>query len=344
MSIMKALLLEKYGEFRYVDVECPVPGAGEVLIRVKACAVCGSDVHGMDGSTGRRQPPIIMGHEAAGIIEQCGEGVTDWKPGERVTFDSTIYCGSCPNCLRGDINLCKYRRVLGVSCDDYRMHGAFAEFIVVPERILYALPEGIEFEQAAMVEPLAVAYHAAAQVTVLPGDNCVIVGAGTIGLLLLQVLRDMGARVGVIDISKDRLETAKALGAEFCANSSEEDALACVSEYAADGVDITYDAVGITSTVDLCAKMTRANGSIVLIGNLSKSVELPLQWVVTRQQKLFGSCASSGEYSKCLEMIASGKVNVNALITRTVPMAEGGEWIRRLYKKEPGLYKIVMIP
>ena len=130
---MKALVLKQYKEFAFEEVSTPEPGAEEVLVAVKACGICGSDVHGMDGSTGRRRPPIIMGHEAAGVISRVASGVTDWSVGDRVTFDSTIYCGHCEFCRRGEVNLCEQRRVLGVSCEDYRRHGAFAEFVSVPQ-------------------------------------------------------------------------------------------------------------------------------------------------------------------------------------------------------------------
>src|ERR1700730_7389898 len=147
---MKALVLEEYKRFAHKEMPAPEPGPEEVLIAVKAVWSCGSDVHGMDGSTGRRRPPIIMGHEAAGVIASIGAGVTEWKTGDRVTVDSTIYCGHCEFCRRGLINLCDNRRVMGVSCEDYRQHGAFAEYVTVPQRILYALPDSVTFEQASI--------------------------------------------------------------------------------------------------------------------------------------------------------------------------------------------------
>ena len=162
---MKALVLESYNNFVYKDVPKPSPKPGEVLIKVKACAVCGSDVQGMDGSTGRRRPPIIMGHEAAGCIEELGEGVEAYKVGDRVTFDSTIYCNNCSMCNSGNVNLCDSRRVLGVSCEDYKLDGAFAEYVVVPAYVLYSLPDNVSYIQAAMIEPL-IAYHAATMVNI----------------------------------------------------------------------------------------------------------------------------------------------------------------------------------
>src|ERR1700684_3920077 len=138
---MRALLLSSYRHLEIADMPVPSPAPDEVLVRVAACGICGSDVHGYDGSSGRRIPPIVMGHEAAGTVAAIGKEVKGFKEGDRVTFDSTIYCGSCANCLRGDVNLCDNRQVLGVSCGDYRRAGAFAEFVVVPARIIYRLPE-----------------------------------------------------------------------------------------------------------------------------------------------------------------------------------------------------------
>src|SRR5579863_1288241 len=156
---MKALLLSKYKQLELADVPQPSPSSGEVLIRVAACGICGSDVHGYDGSSGRRIPPIIMGHEAAGRIAALGEGVKGFAEGDRVTFDSTIYCGSCGPCLRDEVNLCDNRQVMGVSCGDYRRSGAFAEFIAVPARIVYHLPAALDFSEAALLEAVAVAIH-----------------------------------------------------------------------------------------------------------------------------------------------------------------------------------------
>ena len=189
---MKALVLTEYNKFEYLDVPDPVPADGEVLIEVRACGICGSDVHGMDGATGRRRPPIVMGHEAAGVIARLGRGVEGWKTGERVTFDSTIYCGRCWFCRRGRINLCDNRRVLGVSCEQYRQNGAFAQFVAVPQHILYRLPEGLSFERAAMVEALSIAVHAVERTAIGLNDTAVVVGAGMIGLLVVQVLRSRG--------------------------------------------------------------------------------------------------------------------------------------------------------
>ena len=153
---MNALLLTEYKKLEFVDFPEPEIGPDDVLVRVRACGICGSDVHGFDGSSGRRNPPLIMGHEAAGEVAKLGVNVTDFKPGDRVTFDSTVYCGKCAFCVRGDVNLCDNREVVGVAPKEFKRHGAFAEYVSVPRRIMYKLPDSFPFEQAALIEAVSI--------------------------------------------------------------------------------------------------------------------------------------------------------------------------------------------
>ena len=189
---MKALLLSEYKKLNVVDMPTPEIGEDEVLVRVRACGICGSDIHGYDGSTGRRIPPLVMGHEAAGVIERAGRAVEGFAVGDRVTFDSTVSCGTCDFCRQGQINLCDNRMVLGVSCGDYRRHGAFAEYVSVPARILYKLPDTLPFERAALIEAVSIAVHAVSRHVPKPDDAVLVVGSGMIGVLVIQVLRDKG--------------------------------------------------------------------------------------------------------------------------------------------------------
>src|SRR5450432_415258 len=212
---MKALVLEQYKQFVYTEVPDPNVGADDVLIGVKACGICGSDIHGMDGSSGRRIPPIIMGHEASGVIEAMGVSVSGWHIGDRVTFDSTVYCGECWFCRRGEVNLCENRQVVGVSSPDFRRNGAFADYVVVPSRVLYKLPDNLTFEQGAFVEPVSIAVHAVERTPIHIGDTAVVVGSGMIGLLVVQALRAVGCgKVLALDLDPARLELAVRLGAD----------------------------------------------------------------------------------------------------------------------------------
>jgi L-iditol 2-dehydrogenase len=343
---MKALTLIEYGKFTLGEAPEPVLRPDSVLVAVKACGICGSDVHGMDGSSGRRQPPIIMGHEASGVITQIGSAVTNWQPGARVTFDSTVYCGQCEYCRQGKINLCENRRVLGVSCGDYRQHGAFAQYVAIPERVLHAVPDSMPFEHAAMVEPLSIAFHAVNRAKPAAGDRAVVVGAGLIGLLVVQSLRlAKCSQIIAVDIAPNKLDLARKLGATDIVDSGKPGAAQRILELTEGrGADCVFEAVGIAPTVDLAIRAARKGGSVTLVGNVAPTVEFPLQVCVTREITIYGSCASCGEYPDCVKAIASGQIQVAPLISAIAPLDEGAAWFDRLHRREPGLIKVVLTP
>lgn len=343
---MKALVLVSYNHFEYREVPQPVPGPDEVLVEVKACGICGSDVHGMDGSTGRRIPPLIMGHEAAGIIAEVGQEVRSWLPGDRVTFDSTVYCGRCDYCRRGQSNLCEKRQVLGVSCKEYRRDGAFAQYVTVPERILYRLPEGLSFEHAAMVEAVSIAAHAVRRTGVRATDTVVVVGTGMIGLLIVQVLRLMGChRIIAVDVDLKRLDMALQLGADEKVVAQGPNATEILREMTGGkGADSAIEVVGRSESVKTAVASLRKGGRLTFVGNLSPIVELPLQSVVTNELELSGSCASSGEYPTCLEWMATGAIAVAPLISAVAPLAEGARWFDVLHKGGGNHLKVILRP
>lgn len=324
----------------------PDPADDEVLIRVRACGICGSDVHGYDGSSGRRIPPLIMGHEAAGTIERVGRRAEGFSPGDRVTFDSTVYCGACEYCRRGDVNLCDHRRVLGVACADYRRDGAFAEYVAIPSRIVYRLPAAIPFEHAAVIEALAVAVHAVARRVPENGETVVVFGCGMIGLLVIQVLRARGCRrVIAVDVDGDRLALAERLGGASTIDARNPDVAGEVrARTGGRGADLALEAVGVTATVQAAVRGVRKGGTVILIGNVSPMVDLPLQDVVTRQLSLLGSCASSGEYPAAIDLLAHGAIEVAPLISATAPLEEGAEWFARLHGGQAKLMKVILIP
>ena len=343
--MMKALVLEEYNKFVLKEVEKPQIQPDEVLVRIQACSICGSDVHGMDGSTGRRIPPVIMGHEAAGIIEQVGQNVEGWKEGDRVTFDSTLYCGECEFCKRGEVNLCDNRRVFGVSCGEYRFNGAFAEYAAVNQRILYKLPEEVSFLQAAMIEPLSIAVHAVRVSNIAQDQDVAVVGTGMIGLLLVQVLAAKGCRKLIaVDVDDDKLALAKRFGATHIVNSKGDAVKEILEITQGRGLDASFEAVGIEVTGNIAIKSLRKGGTAVLVGNLSAMESLPVQAIVTRQLSVLGSCASAGEYDECIQLIAEKKVDVEAFVSASAPLDEGAEWFKRLYAKEPGLMKVILLP
>ena len=345
---MKALLLTGPSKLELVDFPTPKIADDEVLVRIRACGICGSDIHGWDGSTGRRQPPLIMGHEASGEIVSAGPRVEKWRAGDRVTFDSTIYCGKCRFCRNGQINLCEDRRVVGVSPSEYKQHGAFAEFVAVPERILYRLPDTLPFDQAAMIEPVSIAVHAVQRIKVAPTDTAVVVGSGMIGLLVIQTLRWTGAkRIIAVDLAENRLALARQLGATHTFNPATTDVAAEVAKLTDGlGADVSLEVVGVTPTVNLAIAVLKRGGSCVLVGNLSpKTQDFPLQAVVTKEITVTGTCSSAGEYPLCLDLIARGLIDVKPMIETVAQLKEGAGWFSKLSAKDGGKYmKVILQP
>jgi len=342
---MKALVLEAYGRLALRDTEPPPLAEDGVLVRVMACGICGSDVHGMDGSTGRRIPPVVMGHEASGEISAVGPRVTGWSVGDRVTFDSTISCGACWFCQRGQINLCDNRRVLGVSCGEYRQNGAFAGYVAVPARILYRLPDKVRYEQAALTESLSIAVHAVRRSGARAGDASVVVGAGQIGLLVVQVLKLSGASpIVAVDVDADRLALARKLGADYTLQSGPDTARQVQALTEGRGADVALEVVGSTPAIAVALSSLRKGGALTLVGNITPRIELGLQETVTREITVYGSCASCLEYPLCLKLIEHEDVDVGALISAVAPLEEGPSWFQRLYGKEKGLMKVVLTP
>ena len=351
LEFMKALLLTAPGTLAMTDVDTPPCGDFDVVVRVAACGICGSDIHGLDGSTGRRIPPLVMGHEAAGTVSQIGSQVRDIKKGARVALDSTIACGACNDCSSGRENLCMSRQVLGVSCGTYRRHGCFAEYVVVPQHAVYVIPDSLTFVQASLLEPLTIALHALR----LGGsgahtNSAVVVGCGTIGLTLISALAAKGCRaIAAIDIDASRLATAKKHGATIGFSGNDSDVAAGVVDWAkqhgsGDGADLVVEAVGTTAAVQIAIDSAARGATVVLVGNVSPRIEFALQTVVTRQLRILGSCSSAGCYPEAIELVASGRVDLDHLVSRVAPLSEGAEWFRRLVQREDGLVKVVLEP
>lgn len=343
---MKALLLKNYKELELVDFPTPECGPNDVLVRVRACGICGSDVHGFDGSTGRRIPPLVMGHEAAGEIAAVGANVKGYREGDRVTFDSTVSCGQCYFCCRGQINLCDNRQVLGVSCGEFRRHGAFAEYVLVPSNILYRLPDSLPYEHAALIEAVSIAVHAVNITPIELGDTAVVVGTGMIGLLVVQAARLAGcSQVIAVDLDDAKLEVAKSLGATHTINPKTTDAPARVAELTeGHGAAVAIEAVGAAAPIKTAILCVRKGGTVTLVGNISPNVEIPLQTVVSRQIRLQGSCASNGEYPACIALLANGAIKVDPIISAQATLEETPKMFDRLYAHDPSLMKVVVRP
>ena len=343
---MKALVLENYMDLRYEDVPLPAILPNEVLLRVKAVGICGSDVHGIDGSTGRRIPPIIMGHEASGVIEKKGEEVKDWSIGDRVTFDSTIYNLNDWYTKHGMYNLSDGRKVVGVSTEEFKKNGAFAEYVSIPQHVLYSIPEGVSFTEAALVEPAGVAMHAINISGLQKNDVVAVVGAGMVGMLVIQLLKIKGCKkIIAVDLEDHRLQLAKQSGADAVFKPDDPELIKKIHSLTENrGADLAIEVVGINDTINLAIDLVRKGAGITLVGNVSPKIELPLQKIVTRQLRLQGSAAINGEYPEVLKLIAKKKLDVTAILSAEAPLSQGAEWFKRLYEKEKDLMKVILKP
>jgi len=343
---LKALIYTKPYCFEYSDFSDPEVGDDDMLIRVKACGICGSDVQGFTGKTGRRIPPLIMGHEAAGVVEEVGKNVKDFEKGDRVCFDSTVYCNKCQPCRKGQYNRCEKRQVLGVSTPEFKRHGAFAEYVALPWWIVSKIPDNMSFIQSSLLEPASIGTHAANRAPISTDDTVVVIGAGTIGLFILQAARLRGAaRVLAIDINEFRLDVAKKLGADKVINPLKSDLRKAILEETKNrGADVAFEAVGYAQTFRDGVSVTKTGGHLVAVGNLEKAAEFNLQELVARELTFTGSYASSGEFRDCIDLVASGKINVEPLISDVLPLKDGPGAFERLLKAKEDLLKIVLEP
>jgi L-iditol 2-dehydrogenase len=338
---MKALVFRGPSSMPLEDRPDPVPRRGEVVVAVRASGICGSDVHGFRGATGRRRVGVVMGHEAAGQVVEVGPDVTATRVGDRVVLRSILPCGRCDRCRHGQPNICLDRRGMGMHFD-----GAYAERIVVDEALLLPLPEAVGYEDASLVEPLAVAMHA---VNITPFrllDSVVIVGAGAIGLLTLLAARRRGAgSIVVTDRDAHRLEIAHVLGADQVVDVSRSDPVAAVTEATGGrGADVVFEAVGIAATVQQSIAVARPGGQVTWIGNSAPEVPLPMQELVTRELTVRGAYGFVDEFDLALDAITAGWIDGSPLIECVAPLADGEELFRQLAAGSLSAVKVVLAP
>jgi len=317
------------------------PAADEVVVAVHAAGICGSDVHGYVGATGRRKPGVVMGHEAAGEVLEVGSEVETVRPGDRVALRSILPCGECDACRRGDANVCENRRGLGMQID-----GAYADEVVVPASLALRIPDDVTYGQAAVIEPLGVALHAVALTPFTPDDDVAIVGAGAIGLLSLLAVRDRGAaRIVVTDRSRHRLALAHRLGADVTIDANKGDAAAEIRR-ATDGrgADAVIEAVGIAATVQQSIAGARAGGHVTWVGNSAPSVEIPMQDVVTRELRIRGAYGSTTEFDEAADLVASGRIDVTPLIELVAPLDDAPAIFRALGEGRLEAAKVIVEP
>ncbi|HMO57488.1 MAG TPA: galactitol-1-phosphate 5-dehydrogenase [Roseiflexaceae bacterium] len=338
---MQVLMYEGPWQMPLREIDAPVAGANDVIVKVEAVGICGSDVHGFTGSTGRRTPGIVMGHEVSGTISALGSAVRGYHIGDRVIIQPQTTCGSCRMCLAGRSNICEKRTMIGM-----HTHGAYAEAVRVPSAQLYRMPDGLSWEHGALVEPLAVALHAVNCTPLNLMESVVIVGAGPIGLLALLGARLKGAgKIIVTDRSKHRLALAKQLGADLTVNVAEEDAVATVlAATEGRGAHAAIEAVGITPTVQQALAMTRIGGHVTWIGNSAPEVTLNMQQVVTREITIRGVYGFGDEFGQAIHALSSGALPVAPLIEQVAPFHKGPPLFDGLARGTLETVKIILRP
>jgi L-iditol 2-dehydrogenase len=338
---MRSLVFVGPGQMDVQDRPDPRPGPGEVVVAVRAAGICGSDVHGYLGVTGRRRPGVVMGHEAAGDVIEVGAGVTRVRPGDRVALRSILPCGACERCRGGESNICPNRQGLGMQFD-----GAYADRIVLPETMLLALPDGLSHTDGALIEPLAVAMHAVNRTPFDLMDVVVVIGAGAIGLLTLLAARLRGAgTVIVTDRNEHRLALARTFGADVAVNVDDADPVAIVrGATGGRGADAVFEAVGIGATVAQSLAVARSGGQVTWIGNLLPMVEPSMQELVTRELTLRGAYTFNEEFEQAADAIASGRIEVGGLVEHTAPLDQGPELFRQLGATELDAVKVILVP
>lgn len=326
MELMKAAVLHKPGDLRYEEIPIPVPGENEVLVRVRAASVCGSDLDRVM-HTGTYSFPLIPGHEFCGEVALIGSGVTRFKPGDRVVVAPLIPCRKCTFCEQGFYGLCDSYNFLGS-----RANGGFAEYVVVPEANLLRLPDNIDFTEGALIEPSAVVLHGILRLDITPGDSVCILGAGALGLLSLEWVRALGARTVIIsDVIPSKLELASKLGADYTIDARTSDAIEVVHKITGgQGADIVIEAVGLPVTQEGAVRAACKRGKVLFLGTAHKDVVIPsksFEHIIRGELTMLGSWNAYSppfpgrEWTATIDFLNRGKLDFKCLISHIEPLA-----------------------
>ncbi len=326
------------------DIPEPTPGPGQVKIKVMASGICGSDLHIQDSNIGIPvRTPVVTGHEFSGIVAEVGEGVTDWKPGDRVVSETAYaYCGKCEACREGWYNLCPERKTLG-----YWYNGIFTNYTIVPEGRVHHMPDNIDFVSAAMTEPLACVCHAVFDLTeIKPTDLVLVNGPGPMGLLTVMVVKSFGAKVLVsgTKVDAERLESAKELGADYICNIDETPLEECVNQLTGGyGVDVVMECSGNQYGINGALKVLKRRGYFTMIGMGKPEIPFYVTALNYREPHVTGSLGSrKASWEQALDLLARGKVKMDKIVSHKMPLAEW-ETAFNMFRAKEGV-KFVLLP
>lgn len=305
---MKAAIWESPGKLTIGTREDPTPGHGELVVQVGACGMCGTDLHIADGAFAPTPYPLIPGHEFAGAIVAVGQEVDNWREGDRVAVDPSLFCGKCEMCRIGRGNLCADWKAIGDSVD-----GAFAEYVKVPAENAYALPDDLDFRRGALVEPVSCAVRGMHRLQVQPGESALVIGAGTMGLLLEQLILRAGAsRVAVVDTNQGKLPLAEKLGADAVATSTED-----LGRF-----DVAVDATGAAPAIESAFDALKRGGRLMVFGVAHGDARVSLSpfRIYNDEITVLGSMAVLHSFGPALELMAAGAIDAGSMLTHDFPL------------------------
>ncbi|WP_256749336.1 zinc-dependent alcohol dehydrogenase family protein [Mesorhizobium sp. Mes31] len=339
---MKAVRLEAVGSIALREVDKPDIGPDELLVRVEACGVCGTDRHLFHGEFPCK-PPVTPGHEFSGIVEAIGTSVSGFAVGDRVTGDPNIACGRCAHCHAGRVNLCSNLRAIGIHRD-----GGFAEYLALPQKQAFVLPAGLKPTHGAFCEPLGCCLHGVDLAEIGPGSSVVVLGGGVIGLLTVQLARLAGAKTIILSTRQaSRRALARDLGATATVDPTAGDvvdAIAGPAGLAPGGVDVVFECAGVRETVEQSMRLARAGGTIVIVGVTPQGMKAEFEPfdLLFRELRVLGSFLNPYTHRRAAELIASGAIEVDRLISRQVPLEDAPAVIAN--PPAPGEVKVLVVP
>jgi 2-desacetyl-2-hydroxyethyl bacteriochlorophyllide A dehydrogenase len=315
---MKTIIYNGPHDLKYTDAPKPKIKADEVLMRIKSVGICGTDLHIYNG--GMNLPtPLTMGHEFSGIIAEIGAQVKNLKIGDRVVGEHVISCGVCDYCLGGRPNLCSNSRVIGL-----HLPGALAEYLAIPASLVYKIPKSLSFDEAALIEPLSIAYYAVNKAGCLLGKKVAVIGQGPIGLLVSQVLKATGADVIGVDIFDHRLEFSKKKGwIDKAINSKKQSVVKEINKIIPGGVDVVFETVGQEATAELSLEIARRTGEVFILGVFEFASKVNLMNIVKKELGVYGSWTCAFAFAPAIELLALKKINLAGLITHRYPASRG---------------------
>lgn len=336
---MKAAQFDKPHSLHIVTKQLRPLKAGEMLVKVEACGVCGTDVHIVEG-TSRSTPPVVLGHEYGGSVEDVGKAIAGFSPGRRVAIDPNIACGTCFYCRRGLVHLCANLRALGVDID-----GGMAEYCIVPAEQAYLLPDDMPADQSAFIEPVSCAVHGIDRANIRTGDTVVLVGGGTIGLIMMQLARSAGAsRTIVIEPLAHKRAIAEKVGADVVLDPGVTNTHLAIMDLTTVGADVVIECVGKPQTMRMAIELARRGGTVEFFGvcPIGESIPVEPNQVYFKELTIVGSYINPHTFDRAITLLRSGRVKIDAFQVHRFPLDGVHEALA--YQREGKTLKSIIQP